>query len=539
MDSHQQRSYELARRFLQTAVVVDDEAYMASEQDNGPQGAVVEPSRSQAASSQNDQDPAGRGSRHSLDAGLVINSFSKLGIICGVVSPAESTLETMRKADIVVLDWFLRDGNYQYTLELLGGLLAGGSDRNSLRLVSIYTGETRLDEICEKVVNTLTNAELDPNPNPDKTEISYKHGCVVLYAKSGVNLRQPLKNRSVEEEDLPGKLVEDFVSMTSGLLPAIVLTSLAAVRESAHKVLDRFSSDLDPAFLTHRACLPNPDDAEQQIVDNIADELRGLMDNAVAEASPAGAEAIERWMRTEHDEDKIFQLNEKRTSENKNLKEMIKLMIKGLEKDGLIKKWIKNLSEVLSGGNGVGLDERLAWIMKFRMMYDAPPPILRLGSVVTKSSDGTESHLICMRPRCDCVRLKGETSFFFLSLVKMKKKTNEQNRQSKVKVKEQIIARLNNNNLEHLGIKFDSASWFCQKFEPLPTEDAITAKKRDDGHFEFADIDGKKYTWRGELKSQYAQQIAQNFATELSRVAVDEPEWLRRMAKCMVEKAGS
>ena len=85
--------------------------------------------------------------------------------------------------------------------------------------------------------------------------------------------------------------------MTEGLLPSIVLTSLTAVREGAHMVLDQFCADLDPAFLAHRACLPNPDDAERQIVNHVAEELRGLMDNAVAAESPAGAELVESWIR--------------------------------------------------------------------------------------------------------------------------------------------------------------------------------------------------------------------------------------------------
>ena len=532
MDNYQQRSHELARRFLQTAIVVDDRAY--SEQDNGPKGQVVEPSRIQTASGQNDQDPAGRGSRHSLDAGPIINSFSELGIICGVVSPADSAPETMRKADIVVLDWFLRDGNPQYTLTLLGHLLAGESDRNSLRLVSIYTGEAKLDEICETIVNTLTNAKLDPKPNEARTKISYQHGCVVLYAKSGVNLAEALQDRSIEERDLPEKLVEDFASMTSGLLPAIALTSLAAVREGAHKVLDRFSSDLDPAFLAHRACLPNPDDAEQQIVDNVADELRGLMDNAVAKASPTGAEAVECWMRDRYNEDKTFTLNQ----EDLNLEEITQLMSQGLIADGVsdskINKYIEDLSKILSVNNDAGLDERLTWITSFRMMYDAPPPTLRLGSVVTELSDERERHLICMRPRCDCVRLKKETSFFFLALVKVERQTNN-SKKSTEKLKGQIIVKLDN-GFEYLGIKFDSAGWVCQQFQPSTEKDTIMATQRDDGHFEFIDIHNNRYIWRGELKPEYAQRIAQNFGTELSRVAVDESEWLRRMSKKMIEK---
>ena len=55
--------------------------------------------------------------------------------------------------------------------------------------------------------------------------------------------------------DLPERLVQDFAAMTEGLLPGIALTSLTAVREGAHRVLDQFCADLDPAFLAHRACI--------------------------------------------------------------------------------------------------------------------------------------------------------------------------------------------------------------------------------------------------------------------------------------------
>ena len=39
-----------------------------------------------------------------------------------------------------------------------------------------------------------------------------------------------------------------------------------------------------------------------------------------------------------------------------------------------------------------------------------------------------------------------------------------------------------------------------------------------------------RFVWQGELKAEFAQRIAQTFTANLSRVAVDESEWLRRMA---------
>lgn len=513
MEDYQNRSRELARRFLQTAVVVDDEAYMESEQGSGPRGEVVEPSRIPRVSNQNDQDPTHRGSQHSLDAGSVIDSFSALGVICGVIRPTGSALEAMRKADIVVLDWLLRDGDPQYTLKLLEDLLAGESDRNSLRLVSIYTGEAQLEKVCTGVVEKLTEASLKPVQDNAGTTISYQHGRVVLYAKSDVNLANAFQGRSVAESDLPEKLVEDFASMTRGLLPRIALNSLTAVREGEHKVLAQFSTRLDPAFLAHKACLPNPGDAERQIVNHIAEELRGLMDNAVAETSSKDIDAVKCWIK---DKVEIFTFDDK----NFTAEQTITLANKGLQKAGLKDRYFKFLSAGFSGsGNAIELDKELAWIMSFRTVYSASQPLLWLGSVVTEFSNEVERHLICMRPRCDCVRLQEETTFFFLSLVESRKR------------KEQIIVRLND-EFELLGIELDSASWVCRQFSPSTGKDAVIAEQKEsDGPFEFTDSCDKLYRWRGELKAEYAQRIAQRFAESLSRVAIDESEWLRRMAK--------
>ena len=116
------RSRDLAQRFLQTAVVVDDEAHMARGGNDGPRAKVAVPSRHTPPSSRDDQGPVGRGSMHNLKAGSIMDSFSALGVICGVVGPTGLAMETMRQADIVVLDWLLQDGDPRYTRQLLRGL---------------------------------------------------------------------------------------------------------------------------------------------------------------------------------------------------------------------------------------------------------------------------------------------------------------------------------------------------------------------------------------------------------------------------------
>ena len=488
---------------------------MAAGRSAGPKGKVVEPGRFTPVPAREERSPVGGGSEHTLDARSIMDSFSALGVICGVVGPTPSPTETMRQADVVILDWVLQADDPRYALGLLLELLTGEVDRNALRLVAIYTGEARLEDICEEIFAATSEAGLDPKKNESRTVVAYGHGRVVLYAKPAVNLAGSMKARSVDEKRLPERLIDDFAEMTEGLLPAIALASLTAVREGAHRVLDRFCADLDPAFLAHRACISSPEDAERQMVNHVAEELRGLMDNAVADQSPAGADAVKGWIERRSRDSGSFTFG-KHTLDSG---ETITLATEGLDASKLKNNAFQCLSGGFAGGDSADLDERLAWIMSFRTVFNAPPPTLWLGSVVTQVTDGPDRHLICMRPRCDCVRLKEETSFFFLPLVEPRKEM------------EQLVARLGN-EFRRLGIGLDPAGWVFLRFKPSESGTTVTATKRgSDGAFEFTDTDSKRYTWQGELKAEYAQRIAQTLATTLSRVAVDESEWLRRTIK--------
>jgi len=116
------------------------------------------------------------------------------------------------------------------------------------------------------------------------------------------------------------------------------------------------------------------------------------------------------------------------------------------------------------------------------------------------------------------VRLNEETVFFFLPLVDPKKGMD------------QIVVSVDD-KFERLGIERDASGWVLRRFKPSEGSNTIVAAKREpDGGFEFTDIEDHRYRWRGELKAEYAQRIAQTFGRILSRVAIDESEWLRRAA---------
>ena len=271
--------------------------------------------------------------------------------------------------------------------------------------------QARSRELARRFIRTASGS---------KTTIPYRHGRLELYAKSGVNLAEPLKARGIAEGDLPARLTNDFAVMTDGLLPGIALTSLTAVREGEHKVLDRFRAEIDPAFLAHMACLSDPEEAEQQIVAHVAEELRGLVSEAVAAESPAGRQAVESWIR--RDGRTSFEFGGRKL----DLTQTIQLATEGLDASNALKSSaFGDLSTGFAHRGIADLDERLAWIMSFRTVYNEPPPRLWLGSVVTMNEPDGGKHLICMRPRCDCVRLKDETTFLFLPLVDPPKRMDQ------------------------------------------------------------------------------------------------------------------
>lgn len=505
----------LSERFLQTAIVVDDEAFPA-EPLVDPEG-VVEPTRGQSNPLSDDARTSGSG-RHRLDTKAIIDSFAGIGMICGVIGPTQAAMDTIRQADVVVLDWRLKDDDREYVLELLKGIVAGGSDRNALRLVAFYTGEADLLAIQEAIKGTLDDVGLGPEVVGACT-VTYRHGRIVLYAKPSVNLVSDLRDRKVTENELPGRLVDDFSNMTAGLLPSIALLSLAAVRENAHMVLDRFCARLDPAFLAHRASLPNPDDAERQMVNHVAEELRGLMDYAIADQSPAGEEAITGWMRARVQGAQELQFGKKTLNHDQALD----LAIGGLSNQNVLgKNEFAHLSEGFAGGPVDGLDEELAWIITSRTVINAPPPTLWMGTVVARRplcKERSPAQLVCLRPRCDSVRLTDKTYFAFLPL-------GEPHRGQ-----EQLIVKTAG-TYERRGIAVDPSSWTVHAFKPDAKRRSVVAHQDDsDQPFVFVDVDGVAFEWLGELKGEFAQRVGQAFAGAFSRVAVDQSEWLRRSAQ--------
>ena len=520
-DEFNKRCREIAKRFLLTAVVVDDQPYF----EFPVSGELTPPGRGDHVATDGEHEEGTRNS-HSLSATALTASFVEQGLICGVIQPREEADEAdlpavVKRADIVVVDWRLNGDDGGRALDLLKWIMRDDANER-LRLIAVYTGEPNIRGIGARIVSELEAAghAFESLAGQDDELVYSMRSCmIVIYAKHGTTLELALQTKAVSEHDLAARLIGDFTDMVEGLLPSIALTGLTSIRENAHRVLSRFETRLDPAFLTHRACLPSPGDSEQHMVVQLASELHGIMDEAVAKESPAGVAEIERWLAKFKCEGIKFA-----PDKSMNSQQAMTLLTDGLDKtNGPLSK--SRGHEIMTSGfarphDGPphGLDSRLASIMCFRTVFDRTLKRLWMGTAVRKQDkSGDYRHLLCMRPRCDSVRMTKAESFLFVPLSCHTPNTF------------QIVAPVERDAESHLRLSVDTnmSEWIMVAFEPDESVESVVTK-RDGAISYFLSTDDARYEWIGELKLELAQSLAQSLASSLSGVALDKSEWLRR-----------
>ena len=509
-----------ARQFLLTVVVVDDGAYLATGEEGV--GALTVPDRRTVGTESVDVPKLTR-SRESLDATALVEAFSKMGLICSVIVPRASSdvqevvLSAANRADIVVLDWRLNDGG-EITLDVLSSVVQ--QDRGErLRLIAIYTGSRALVEIGARVAERLESFGLVCTKRGGGTRLECGSLRIVIYAKTGVTLEADLQDRVVPEGDVAKALVGDFAGMVSGLVPNLALMSLAAVRENTHRLIEKFHSGLDPAYLTQVACLGSPKEAQQHMVAQIASELQAIMGDAAEDDKPMGIEAIKEWLDAELGADAGLDCGGGRECTRQ---EILTLFNAGWEKGKPKALRRKDGFRYLTTGFSKGadtkqeLDKELAWIVCCRTVVNAPAPILQMGSVVHVRNGREEQFLLCVKPKCDSVRLPARAVFLLLPLVEPKAHVA------------QLVLRTNAGEYRRVSVAMGMDDWMLREFDPSEEGGAVVATRDMGGGFYFVDSEKVEFHWLGELREEFAQQVAQRFAAELARIPVNNSEWLRR-----------
>ena len=544
-------SREIAQRFLQTIVVVDDKAFLRDE--DRPHDNLQTPGRDIKPGKDGVTDTDAQKTAvdtHELNAKELIDRFAEKGLICAIIRPESETenlnpktLAVSKRADIVVLDWVIDNVRGKKTLELIKEITkadANQSNNDRVRLIAVYTGDQELSKIIDIIEEDL-KADYSPTRINDFT-LKWGASRVTIYGKEGISLPDALKARIIPITNLPDTLVNEFAEMTMGLLSNFALASFTAIRDNAHRVLTKFRSCLDAPYLAHRSLIDPPGEAESHVLPLFVSELESVLkDTGVTDH--VTAKNIEQWLDC-HDmspidlhqrmkietetaaRDAIMALvkegirNEGSSSSCPNWEKLLRPLKKETDKGHL-----SDLTNILTmdGKSGKQYDEELALLMSVNSRYSLPPPILALGTIVAEDTESGTSYLVCIQPLCDSVRLSEPRHFPFLKftlasspeakdfgyIVKDRDKTIELRLKIRPHETQQILFKPKSGEQEIRALQ-TGADW------TFSSDSAQTVRQ---------------FRWIADLKPAHAQRIANDFAYQVSRVGLTESEWLRRKAK--------
>jgi hypothetical protein len=517
-------SKTIANGFLQNIVFVDDEAY------------------------ENKEDK-----EHDFNPFAMTKVFAKSQKICSIYNPTKETeiedlIKICNKADIVVIDWKInleRDSAQQldeeadeeddfrgkYSLQILKGILSTGD--LSLKLLVIYTGETDLWQITDDIHQSL-NLEY-PGFQKGHFEVQKNNVKVCIIGKTSIQAKhtEEIQARIKSYEDLPEFLLTEFTKMTSGLLSNAAIKGLTKIRRKAAELITAFHPSIDPAFLSHKALLPNPEDAEEQFLDILGSEIKSILKGSNTKDYLPKID-IKTYLEDTLD-DKLyeFKIPQQESLETIEIPKEIarSLLVRftevGIEnvffkKDTPIKDrnlFSENCYQDLTNyyTSSVELakesNKKLALLTSIKSNYNSPiPPLLTQGSVVFKRSDNT--YWLCIQPKCDTIRIEGNRDFLFLPL----KMVNEGERFD-------FLLKINSH---YIYFRITQTIYKSQFFTFKANANREIRGVLDNDKIVFKGNTNPPLEWIGELKSDFAQSIANQFASNLSRVGMDHSEWLRR-----------
>ena len=246
---------------------------------------------------------------HDLDLRALTDSFANYGIICGTLIPdnivvtdgtvvrGDKTLvdracNMARTADILIIDWFLKDRNCETALAIIEKVLGTDKDDGGrTRLICIYTGEDHLSEIRDQVRERMSGHALEPNRSEDAIRLTNKQTSIAFVNKKRVDGQY-----CVGEGDLPKRLIEEFALCIDGLLPSFAASAIGALRRNTHGVLNIFRAGLDSAYVGNRTISDPSDEVAELVRGLLVSELDNQIGFAKSTDKYLSTKAIGLWL---------------------------------------------------------------------------------------------------------------------------------------------------------------------------------------------------------------------------------------------------
>ncbi|MBN1182107.1 MAG: hypothetical protein JXB49_07460 [Bacteroidales bacterium] len=496
-------------------------------------------------------------SDHLIDGNLITKAFAERGKACCFfnfqsIDEQKSIIRLIQNSDVCVLDWKLTLPNpdiNQIPAEIREEDVEDNSDRgrhakeiineifqspnNSPKLIIIYTGETESQPIYDSIKNLFN--EIETNENFEELWFQNSKLRISIYFKPGKTYShlEEVARKVAEYSDLPTIISMEFASLTNGIISNVVLTSITSLRDNTNKLLQIYKKELDPAYLAHRGMLVNPEDAEILLKNSILNSIDSILTvNNVSRISSISE--ISKWIDSiDQFQNDTLSLGDVSLSIEKET--LIKWMEKGFistikelwestQKQQISEKKIINLERDLhklaieyfcprSLPNS-NLNEDFAILTHHNSNLINPSfvPYLTLGVVIERN----DRYLLCIQQRCDSVRLSKSSArtFLFIPLEESDKSfsiifKNTDNKYIKLKVN-------NRNSYNLITLSF------------YETKNGTVFAIKEWSYYKFCDTFQRRYKWILTLNDSHAQKLANEFAANLSRIGLDESEWLRR-----------
>jgi len=525
-----------AKRFLRTAIVIDDEITIPVEDISPPLQAIVAPPFAEGSNNVGEakEDQAQHKAPATAVAAVAIkplaDAFLDKQIICGVLKPVEAdgagdvvarAVKAALVADIVILDWYLKPGDNTLALSILNTILSGDRAQNGrLRLVIIYTSAAPLEERCDELKAYLEGQSF-------VCEKAESDLLILAHCRIRFVLKHDGK-QGHQVEVLPELAIKEFAKHSNGLLSNFALQGIAALREATHHVLAVLDRKLDPAFVGHRMMIGDADDANEFAMSLFMLQMKSVLSQPNHLGSALDDKEVGAWFddrfNIQDAEKKLAALGTKKADLRREM------LAAGFKKkisprySALFLPEAERLGRSTTELAAVASHDfsRLAtYIREFEGHQPLPigwRPRLTLGTVV-KLEGQTPRYLLCVQPACDTVRFEKSRFFPFIELEKSDKTVDY------------LVVRGGADPAVR-GVNSGAGSRHYDEFEPDVVGQAVLASAKEaDGKLTGWFFEGKsqsKYQWLGDVDPMKAQRIAVDLAGTLARVGLDEYEWLRR-----------
>ena len=522
------QSLSIAERFLQAAVLIDDELVWPTASELEGEVEILEPGEFDPVA---ENAGASEAANSSIDPNQLVAGFSAKGLICATYLWTEGQgnfPNSTDSADLLILDWKLSktenpgDAAKKFLSERLKHDL---SVERRLRHITIYTDRPK-GTVLDGVVECLGHHDgVCVNKVEEGIDLSIEDGAKLWRILH-------LSKDDVQESELADRIVSDFAEFASGLLPGVVMAAVSELKARTFEYLYRYSAHLDGAALSHYLSLVSGTESFASAHDDFEDYIASLIVSEMSDSihgsiGVSNALSIDRLKEIAGSWDAIKIGNE--TAETDKMETALSLF--GCETREEFETAAKEIKE---GKNFLrkGLQVRSSAKDSFEtfatrdLLNHHPRTVddqfqLKSGTIVKRTGmRGGPQYFVCVQPLCDGVRLTEITPFPFLKLSVLDAKS--------------FTYVVNDPKPVYLGCRFTPSDIEMVRFKPNTSSADVRTKStriRNKPKKAFISKQNTKFVWVGQLKEIYALELQSRLAEQGGRIGSNKFEWLRRKGK--------